>query len=89
MRIYTVVLWEDELDSVYDNLEAARARVAQIEAVYGHAWFIESELRSAPKFSAITDYTDYYREINGDDFANLSALQRKGLTYEEAQPTGW
>ena len=81
MKIYVVVLFEDELDSVYDNIDAARARVDAIEGIYGHAWFIESEVRSTPKESVTTDYLDYQRETLGDPYfrESVSRLQLRGL----------
>ena len=84
MKIYVVVLFEDELDSVYDNIDAARARVDAIERVYGHAWFIESVIRSEPKESVTTDYLDYQRELLGDPYfrESVSALQLRGLAAE-------
>ena len=68
---YVVLLYDDIYDSTYDNLEAARARVERIESIYGHAWFIESEVRSEAKESVTTDYLDYHRDLEPEIFAEM------------------
>ena len=78
---YVVLLFDDIYDSTYDNEESARARVAQVEGIYGHAWWIESTVRSEAKESLTTDYLDYHREMEPEIFAEMVGEPHlRGLT---------
>lgn len=78
---YVVLLYDDIYDSAYDNLEAARARVEQIEGIYGHAWFIESTVRSEAKPESTTDYLDYHRDMEPEIFREMVGEPHlRGLT---------
>ena len=70
-KIYVVLLYDDIFDSTYDNIDAARERVRKIEGIYGHAWFIESTVRSEAKPEPTTDYLDYHRDMEPEIFAEL------------------
>ena len=80
MKIYVVLLFDDTYDSAYDNLEAAKSRVSEVESIYGHAWFIESSVRTQTKSETTTDYLDYHMELEPEEYREMvSEVHLRGL----------